>query len=415
MRMPARCAVQRPMQPDRKSKLDRIAPLWIQPLRWMTYISIYCYYRIAYRIRSWGRLPRRRGPSLLVINHQHDIESAVVVATLGISSLSWRYPIFTVSSRRMWEPGFFAHRIAWLRFALRGVNFGWLFSSIGMQPIENELHARALSSLAYTLQCLYGDLPLTTVFREHALKRFAPSFKMLSDVSKSPHLPAAQSKASLSDLNEPYRTEVLAATRAQLDADLAHFETLTRDGATIFLAPEAFYTGDGKMQRLRGILPKLAPLSRIWICGISFDPFVGRRLSMLFRVDAAVDGVPLDIQLKRLRPVTVSALLGTWLHSGPAAFCSGDAVGAVVRQLSDLPSRLFVDPELRGRLEVLVRSALRGLVRLGTLRADGDRFTLTAQRTHPQFPQTSDIIAYQFNFHAETLAGAQFAESEQSA
>jgi len=415
MRMPARCAVQRPMQPDRKSKLDRIAPLWIQPLRWATYINIYCYYRIAYRIRSWGRMPRRRGPSLLVINHQHDIESAVVVATAGVTSFSWRYPIFTVSSRRMWEPGFFAQRIAWLRFVLRGLNFGWLFSSIGMQPIENELHARALSSLAYTLQCLYGDVPLATVFREHALKRFASSFKMLSDVSKSPHLPTAQIKASLSDLNEPYRTEVLAATRAQLDADLAHFEGLTRDGATIFLAPEAFYTGDGKMQRLRGILPRLAPLARIWICGISFDPFVGRRLSMLFRFDAAVDGVPLDIQLKRLRPVTASALLGTWLHNGPGSFSTGDAVAGVVRQLNDLPPQLFVDPELRRHPEALVRSALRALTRLGTLKADGDRYAVTQQRTHPQFPQTSDIVAYQFNFHAETLAGAQFAETQESA
>jgi len=415
MRMPARCAVQRLMRPDSPSKLNRIAPLWIQPLRWLTYICVLCYYRTAYRIRSWGGLPHKRGPSLIVINHQHDIESAVVVATLGTGSLSWRYPIYTVSSRRMWEPGFFAHRIAWLRFALRGVNFGWLFSSLGMQPIENELHARALSSLTYMLQTLYGDVPLAAVFREDALARFGSTFKMLSDVSKSPHLPAAQQKASLSDLKEPYRTEALAATRAQLDTDLANFETLTRDGATIFLAPEAFYTGDGKMQRLRGILPKLAPLSRIWICGISFDPFVGRRLSMLFRVDAAVDGVPLDIQLKRLRPVTVSALLGTWLQSAPTEFCSGDAVEAVVRQLSDLPPRLFVDPELRRRPEALVRSALRGLVRLGTLKADGDRFTLTTQRTHPQFPQTSDIIAYQFNFHAETLAGAQFAESQQSA
>jgi hypothetical protein len=352
---------------------------------------------------------------LLVINHQHDIESAVVVATLAITSFSWRYPIFTVSSRRMWEPGFFAQRIAWLQFALRGLNFGWLFSAIGMQPIENELHAKALSSLAFMLQTLYGDVPLATVFREHAMQRIGTSFKMLSDVSKSPHLPAAQVKVSLSDLNEPYRTEALTATRAQLDSDLAHFEGLTRAGATVFLAPEAFYTGDGKMQRMRGILPKLAPLSRIWVCGISFDPFVGRRLSMLFRVDAAVDGVPLDIQLKRLRPVTVSALLGTWLHSNPEPFSSRDAVDAVVRQLKDLPPQLFVDPDLRRRPEVLVHSALRDLVRLGTLKADGDRFALTAQRTHPQFPQTSDIVAYQFNFHAETLAGAQFAQTEQSA
>ncbi|HXN09254.1 MAG TPA: hypothetical protein VN860_06295 [Candidatus Acidoferrales bacterium] len=403
------------MQHNGTSKLNTTAPLWVQPLRWATYLSIACYYRVAYRIRNWGRLPRRRGPSLLVINHQHDIESAVVVATLGLTSFSWRYPIFTVSSRRMWEPGFFAQRIAWARFALRGLNFGWLFSSIGMQPIENELHAKALASLAYMLQMLYGDLPLATVFRAHALGRIGPEFKMLSDVSRSPHLPAAQMKASLSDLNEPYRSKTLAATRSQLDADIAHFEELIQDGATIFLAPEAFYTGDGKMQRLRGILPKLAPFSQIFACGISFDPFVGRRLSMLFRVTSAAIGVPLDVQLKRLRPVTTSALLATWLHTEPGPFTSHEAVDAVMRQLNDVPPQLFIDPELRRRPETLVRSALRGLVRLATLKAEGNRFALTGQRTHPQFPQTSDIIAYQYNFHTETLAGAQFAQSQQSA
>ena len=397
------------------NKLNRTAPLWVQPLRWMTYLNIACYYRIAYRIRGWGRLPHRRGPSLLVINHQHDIESAVVVATLAITSFSWRYPIFTVSSRRMWEPGFFAQRISWLRLVLRGLNFGWLFSAIGMQPIENELHAKALASLAYMLQTLYGDVPLATVFREDALKRIGASFTMLSDVSKSPHLAAAQVKASLSDLNEPYRTRALAATREQLDVDIAHFEGLIQDGATIFLAPEAFYTTDGKMQRLRGILPKLAPYAQIFVCGISFDPFVGRRLSMLFRVTAAVEGVPLDIQLKRLRPVTVSALLATWLHTDPGLFSSQDAVDAVVRQLNDLPPQLFVDPELRRRPAAIVRSALRGLVRLGTLTAGDDTYALTHRRSHPQFPQTSDIISYQYNFHAETLDGAQFAQRQQSA
>jgi hypothetical protein len=349
---------------------------------------------------------------LLIINHAHDIESAIVVATQGLLSLSWRDPIFTVSSRRMWEPGFFGRRIAWLKFALGNLNFGWLFSAIGMQPIENELRARPLASLSYTLQRQYGDLPMAAVFREPVLSHLPSNLKMLSDVSKSEY-DVSQMKATLSDLHEPYRSESLAATRAQLDADLAHFESLARDGATIFLAPEAFYTLDGKMLRLRGILPRLAPFCSIWLTGISYDPFVGRRLSMLYRVALAVAGIPLDIQLKRTRPVTVSALLGTWLHGRAAEFEERDAVDAVMRQLGELPAKLFVEPELRRRPKAMVKAALSGMTNLGMLEQVAGRYVVTKQRSHPQFPGTPDMIAYQFNFHAETLAGAQFEQMDE--
>ncbi|MGH8163415.1 MAG: hypothetical protein ACREP1_03670, partial [Rhodanobacteraceae bacterium] len=131
------------------------------------------YYSLRYRVRGWGRLPRRRGPALVIANHQHELESPAIVALLAVQCFAWRYPIFTVSSRRMWEPGFLAERIPWLRFALRGVNLGWLFSAIGMQPIENELHARPLASLAYTLRAVHGDLPLCEVLRERTARSFS--------------------------------------------------------------------------------------------------------------------------------------------------------------------------------------------------------------------------------------------------
>ena len=80
-------------------------------------------------------------------------------------------------------------------------------------------------------------------------------------------------------------------------ADIRHFEGLQRAGATIFLAPEGFYTGDGKMMRLRGILPRLAPLAEVWLSGISYDPFAGRRLSMLYRIASVrLQDVPLEVQ-----------------------------------------------------------------------------------------------------------------------
>jgi hypothetical protein len=392
-----------------------VSPLWLQPLRWAAVGCVAAYYRVAYRIRGWGRFRTGRGPILVVANHQHEIESAVVVASLSLAARSWRYPVFTVSSRRMWEPGFLAERFPWLRSLLRGVNPGRLFSAIGMQPIENDLHARPFVSLAHTLYHRRGDLPIDEVFRERALARLPSSVKTLSDLLEPAHFDAGRAIVTLSELREPYRSEAVTATREQLERDLARFERLQRSGATIFLTPEGFYTGDGKMQRLRGVLTRLAPLARIWLAGISYDPFVGRRLSLLYRIAPAADTLPLDVQLKALRPVTASALLASWLwERGIARLTEREALDAVTRQLADLPTGLFVDPALRRRPAALVRAALAGMVRLGMLRverSDGRRYVLTQRRHHPQFPRTHDMIVYQANFHHETLDGARRAAS----
>jgi hypothetical protein len=382
---------------------ERVTGFVMQPVRWLACGSCSAYYGTVCRIRGWGVLPRKRGPSLLVANHQHEMESPVLVGVLSIASFMWRNPMYTVSSRRMWEPGFFAERIPWLQPVMRTVNLGWLFAGIGMQPIENELHSRPFVSIADALYREHGDLPAAQVFRERALARI-PGISTIADLLAPQHFAEARSVVSLSELNEPYRGEMLALTRAQLDADIAHFEDLVRGGATIFLTPEGFYTGDGKMQRLRGILGRLAPLSRIFIAGISYDPFVGRRLSMLFRVREATPNVPLEDDIKRTRPVVVSALLGTWLRDRSAPFNQAEAVNAVDAQLRDLSKTLFVDPELARDPAAMTRAALKGMTRLKILRRSGDTYVVTEKRRHPQFPRTDDMIAYQANFHAETLS-----------
>ncbi|MGA3038745.1 MAG: hypothetical protein ABSE64_14835 [Vulcanimicrobiaceae bacterium] len=394
---------------DPKSAL-RVAPLAIQPFRWASILSVASYYRLPYRIRGWGSLPRKRGPTLLIANHQHEVESAVLISDLTIATISWRYPIFTVSSRRMWEPGFFAERIPWLSPVLRMWNFGWLFSSIGLQPIENELSERPFVSVAYGLQGLHGDLDAEIVFSEKARSRLPATVKRIGDLLRAEHFLASRSRVKLTEVLEPYRKELMQLTREQLEADLQHFENLQRAGSTIFLAPEGFYSGDGKMQRLRGSLSRLAPLAEIWLAGISYDPLVGRRLSMLYRLDKAVPDVPLDLQLKRIRPVTTSALLGTWLHErGEQTFTATEAQNAVENALSKLPDVLFVEPELRRNPHRLTLRALHGLVQLGIAKADGMTYRLRPHRTHPEFPRTTDIIEYLYNFHCETLEGAHAA------
>jgi len=387
-------------------ELGAAAPLWLQPLRWAAVLATYGWYHSAYRVRRWGTLPRRRGPTLLVANHQHDVEATVVVSAMSLSTFSWRYPIFSAAGRRMWEPGFLADRVPWLSFATRGLTYGWLFEALGLEPVENELHTRPFASLAYSLSQAHGALPLRDVFRESALARLH-GLASLADLGKPRHFALGRTRATLSELHEPYRSEALAATRRQLDADIAHIAQLVRSGATIYLTPEGHYSGDGRMRRMRGMLAELEPLADIWMAAISYDPFVGRRLSMLWRVAPAAKDVALEAQIKASRPVTTSALLATWLHARSGAFSAEQARDAVRAQIAALPDRLFVDPELRRRPEHIVRSALANMQRLGIVQAEGRDFALTQRRAHPQFPQTSDMIAHQTNFHEETLEGAR--------
>jgi hypothetical protein len=387
-----------------RNTIRTVAPFYLQPLRWLAYICVASYHRIAYRIRAWGGLPYRRGPTLLVANHQHEIESPVMVGDVGLRSFAWRDPIFTVSSRRMWEPGFFAERVPWLRVA-REANFGWLFGSLGMQPIENELQARPYASVAFTLIGLYGDLPVDAVFRERTREQLPPGTKNLSDLLTARYFTFARTHVRIAELADPYKEAIMRATREQLDADIAHFENLQRDGATIFLTPEGFYSGDGKMRPLRGILARLAPSATVQLAGVSYDPYDAQRLTLLYRITPAREGIALDLQLKATRPVTTSALLCTWIASHEGPFTAPEAIAGVAQALQGLPAAAFVVPELRTALDATVTRGLANMQRRGTLALVNGAYTLTSARTHPEFPRTDDMIAYQVNFHAETLEG----------
>lgn len=307
----------------------------------------------------------------------------------------------------MWEPGFFAERIPWLSPFFRSANTGWLFASLGMQPIENELSARPFVSVAYALTGRHGDLPIDEVFLPPARQALPSSVRTVRDLLAPRHFRAARSRVKLNDVAEPYRKELLEFTRAQIESDLAHFESLQRSGASIFLTPEGAYTGDGKVQRFRGALPRLAPLSDVWLVGISYDAFVGRKLSMLYRIGHAAPNLPLDVQLKALRPVTTSAVLGSWLYARRESAVTREACRTAVRNaLAELPAVLFVEPELRRNPDLMTGRAIAGMLRLGILRDEGDRLHVTERRLHPQFPRTRDALEYQFNFHSETLQGA---------
>jgi len=353
------------------------------------------------RIRQFGRLPFRRGPTVLIANHQHEDESEIV-ALRSFAQGSWGSSTLTASSRRMYEPGFFASRLpafAWMQT----INAGPFFRLLGMLPLENELSSRPLRSLAHTLVRAHGDLSLDDVFREDARAMLAAGAQTLGDFLTPRFFVESDQRMKLSFVREPYRRELLVALRAGVDDDVAAIVDIVRRGATFFVAPEGFYSSDGRMRRLKGIVEHLVPVAEVWFAAIAFDTFRGRRLSMLYRVVRPADPRDLGASLAAARPVTTTALLAAWMLAVGLPFSAQEARDGVTRARDAVPSGGFVDPELRD-VERVVGDALANLVRRGTLLFDGTSYRLTSARRDPRFPLVDDMVAYQATFLAETSA-----------
>ncbi len=358
------------------------------------------------RVRQWGRLPLRRGPALLIANHQHEDESEIVVGR-AYAQGPWGRPVFTASSRRMYEPGFFAERMPWLAPFARELNAGPLFAAIGMLPLENELSARPLASLAYDVRRAHGDLALAEVFRPEALARLGPGARRLSDLGRPAFFAAARAHTRVALLREPYRAEAVAGLRAGVEADVARIAAVVRSGATFFVTPEGFYSTDGRMRPLKGIVTRLTPLAEPYLAAIAFDPFRGRRLSLLYRIVRPADGRDLAASLAAARPVTTSALLASWLAARGEPFTRETLIGGVLRARAALPRRLFVDPEFDAARERALDEALAILTARRTLLREGERYRLADVRTDARFPGADDVVAYQAAFLGETVAAAR--------
>jgi hypothetical protein len=156
-----------------------------------------------------------------------------------------------------------------------------------------------------------------------------------------------------------------------------------------------------------GIVEALAPFAELWLCAIAYDPFRGRRLSMLYRVLRHGGAVDIGTSLAGARPITTSALLAAFLFGGPETFSVQDAVRALRERLDSLPLNVFVDPELMRAPNAAVVNALETLRKRGTLAAENERYRVTTHRTDARFPHIPDMIAFQSNMLDETVAAAQ--------
>ncbi|MBV8147952.1 MAG: MFS transporter [Candidatus Eremiobacteraeota bacterium] len=389
-----------------------LSSLWGLPLRFAAIVPNFFWDHLAYRVRTFGPAPRPRGATLIVANHQHDLEGQTIVSTSTVLGRHWRHPIFMVNSRRMFEPGFLAMRLPFMRSVLRTYNAQALFLALGMLPLENELGSRQISALAWSLQRRHGPLRLEEIFDAATASLFPPGTKT-SDLLRAENFAKSHIVVKMSALREPYRREMLDETRDFIEKDLARMENVVRRGGTFYMSPEGRYSTDGRIGPIKGVYDRLAPLAEtIYLAGVSYDPFVSKRFSLLYRVVVLDDKEQIKATLAAIRPVVTSQLLGAWLDGRTEPFTLEDAVAGAEARLRDLPPSLFVDPELRRNPRRLVTAALPLMVEWGILSRGGDgRYSLTQTRRHPQFPFVADIISYQANFLAETIAYAQYSPS----
>jgi hypothetical protein len=358
------------------------------------------------RIRQWGALPYPRGPAVLITNHQHVDEGETVFART-----IWRnpsVPIVAVNSRRTFETGFFAARLPWTSAFTRKLNLSGLWLRLSLLPIENHLYSRPLTSFAEEIRAAHGDLPLDAFLSAEAIAELGLAGRRISDLWTAKDFTRGQGWVKLSSLLQPYRREALANFRAVTERDIATVVERVRAGATFYVTPEGDFSRDGTLHPLRnGLTNAVLPFAEAWLCAIAYDPFRGRRLSMLYRIVRPARLDDLEASLASARPVVTTALLATFLCRTAAAFAAADARADVRAQLAALPDGVFVDPELRRAPDAAVDEALANLVARGTLAADGPRYRLTAVRTDPRFPHVDDMLAYQRNMLAETLAAAE--------
>jgi MFS family permease len=386
-----------------------LIPWWGAPLRIGAGISVWLYLHLAYRVRSWGVLPRKRRPSLVISNHQIEIDLMEPMAHFILEG-GWRTPVLTASAKLMYEPGFLALRLPRLWRLLHNFNFGWMFEGMGLLPLENELQSRSVARWAWSVQRRHGVLPLEQVFKASVVTAHGLSGLTTRDLFKAQLFQSAQDTyVRLSDLLPAHRKEALDEMRAGVDTDLRRIEDALRRGATFYITPEGDYPSDGTMLPFRGIWDRLAPVVQdVFLTAISYDPFVGRRLSQLYRIVPLQNKEWVVAELQAARPVTTSALLGEWLVRRSEPFTEEEAIAAVTERLQALPAELFIDPELLRNPRAMVRDAVQNLRRYSIVRTvAGERMVLTEHRKHPHFPQTQDIIAYQARFFAQTLQGLE--------
>ncbi|MDA8345114.1 MAG: MFS transporter [Thermaerobacter sp.] len=366
------------------------------------------YVGTCYRVRVWGRLPRKRGATLVVANHGHDLDGMVVPQVLFRSSPVGR-AVYSAGSERIFEPGFLATRtpgpFGRMLASTSVARIVWL---LGVRPIENMPRTRPFVSLAYEVYRRHGNLSLSDVFTTDALwalphAKAAAAGLHLRDVWRARLMGSAQIMLAFSTLKEPYRSEVRKGVRGRIEQQLETLEEVLRQGETLYLTPEGRYTDSGRLSPFRASYNLLWPLAeRVYLAATSYDPFTSGRMRMLLRFVAAVPSQDPRPALLAARPVTVSQVLARVLLDAGRPVDEEEIQAKALAAIESLPKGAFLCPDLASRPRVSIRRALRQMVQRDYLLVHGGHFELTVHRADPRFANVPDMVAHQAAHFEET-------------
>ncbi|MHB1683909.1 MAG: MFS transporter [Bacilli bacterium] len=387
------------------------SPLWAVPLRLLIASVVWLYLRFAYHIEFVGRLPLRRGATLIVSNHQHDLDGMVAPAWFTLAG-PWRHPVYYVASQRMFEPGFLATRLPKiLHPLLYRVNAAGFFRVLGVLPIENQPLMRPISSFGYAVRKTQGNLALDEVFTPEALRDFDLKPKeSLGALWKGRYATDTLiRRVSLTALREPYRTMVRTAQRAEIEKQMYNLKERLREGGTLYLTPEGRYSLSGRVQRLRLAFAELRPLAdRVYGMTINYDPFLRNQLSLYVRLEHFDSEMTASSWLASQRVVTVSQVVAAALLSLPDVFSEQDVCAEVERRVQTFPASVFVAAELvQG--DRPVKQCLQGMIRKGVLQREhaprslSSNLTCGTTRELTDFPGVTDILMFLQHSLEETL------------
>jgi len=383
-----------------------LLPWWGYPLRFATGLAVWISMHLSYRIRMWGRLPKRLGSALVISNHQNELDLMPFTA-LGFLTTGGRTPLLAATAKLLFEPGFMAVRFPSMWRVSRNLNMNWFFLAIGLLPIENELQSRSIGRWAWSVERIHGRIPLEEIFKDAVVERYGLRGLKTSDLFRAQYFQTAQDAyVRITELQAVYGKEQLDLMRKGVAEDLDGFEDAVRRGATLYVTPEGAYTVTGAALPFRGIWERLEPLAQeIYIAAISYDPFAPK-FSQLYNVVPLRRREDASDELRAARAVTVSALLSAWMIGRNAAFTAAQATDAVRESLKSVPETAFVDPELTQSPDACTKRALAALVHYHILIAGENGYTLAEKRKHPNYPMVEDIVDFQAKFIGETLAAA---------
>lgn len=367
--------------------------------------------RLSARVRVLGDPVPRLGGTLMIANHQSDLDSLFLPAFL-YTRHPCDLPPVSIGSARLFERRFLGVRApGWLRWAVYWIGVGPILRLLQVLPIEDGIRLRPLTSWVEAVAARHGNLPASTVFESAVLERLGPgaASARIRDFLRLGWLARTRVPVPVRYLREPYRLELQDAVRRDLDAQMRAIRAALQAGQTVYLTPEGRLTTNGEIGRFRGVMDQLRdllPAVNLYCAAIAYDPLRRSRIGMVCHLVKAPAAGDLRTALAGLRPLTRSHLVARALGRFEGTFTLEALVGAMRQDLRRVPSGAFVDPELATDLRPVAKEALKVLAHARVLIRSGAGYRMIGTWRHPWFPQVPDLLAYLRRQWDETQAAS---------